>query len=159
MSSSYYAKSLMDDGSPNYTADSAKAIVDTIQKHVLVEGTGISLSLDLNGPGSATNANLTTASAFDVHRTSLFFSQLYVYGQPTDATAQQNVFAATDEIIESVKAAKPNGNWLLYVNYIDAQIKDFGTQYYSTALERLKSIKAAVDPLTLFDFPQGLAHA
>ncbi|CAK3922906.1 FAD FMN-containing dehydrogenase [Lecanosticta acicola] len=160
----YYAQSLMDDGSPGYTQESAQRIVKAIQATVKVEDTSTSLSFDLNGPGAATNSpdpygdsSLGAAG----HRKALFLSQLYNYGTPgfDKPQAQKRVFDAMDGVSSAVRAAKPGARWGSYVNYIDPRLQDFGRAYYGPGLERLKSIKKQVDPKTIFDFPQGLAHA
>lgn len=158
----YYASSVMDDGTPGYTLDSATKIVNAVQAAVGVEGSGNSVSFDLNGPVSATNGAMPNGdAAFAPHRNALFFSQIYSYDFPgfDKPTAQKNAYAKLDAIQSAIRAAKPNGAWTSYVNYIDPRIQNFGQEYYSSSLDRLKSLKKSLDPQTIFDFPQGLAHA
>lgn len=109
----YYAQSIMDDGTPEYTLEKAKGIVDAVQAAVGVEGTGNSISFDLNGPGSLTNAASTTGDMAFNHRNSLFFSQIYSYGFPDfeHAQAQDSALSKISGITESVRNAKPEGNW------------------------------------------------
>ncbi|UZJ56387.1 hypothetical protein CBS101457_005707 [Exobasidium rhododendri] len=158
----YYAQSIMDDGTPGYTPTSAQAIVDSVQAAVGVEGSGNSISFDLNGPNSATNLASTTGNMSFVHRHSLFFSQIYSYAFPgfDNATAQQDALSKLDAVTNAVRNAKPDSNdWTAYQNYVDPNLANFGSAYYGSALDRLKSIKETADPNTIFDFPQGLAHA
>jgi len=158
---SYYAQSIMDDGKPGYTASSAKAITDAMQAAVGVEGSGNSISFDLNGPLSATNANPAYGDMSFNHRNSLFFSQIYSYDFPgfDNQNARSNALQKISAITQATRNAKPNGDWHAYQNYIDPELKNFGTAYYGNNLDRLKSIKTSSDPKTIFDFPQGLAHA
>ncbi|PWN90907.1 FAD-binding domain-containing protein [Acaromyces ingoldii] len=159
---SYYAQSVMDDGTPGYTLDSANKIINAVQAAVGVEGTGNSVSFDLNGPVSATNGAMPNGdAAFSPHRNALFFSQIYSYGFPgfDKPDSQKAAYAKIDAIQSAIRAAKPAGAWTSYVNYIDPRLKNFGQEYYSSSLNRLKSIKKSLDPQTIFDFPQGLAHA
>lgn len=161
VSEPYYAQSIMDDGAPQYTAESAAAIVQAMQDAVGVEGSGNSISFDLNGPVSATNGASPTGDMSFVHRKSLFFSQIYSYGYPgfDKPEAQKNALEKISAITSAVRNAKPGADWTSYQNYIDPNLQSFGAQYYGSALARLQSLKKAVDPSTLFDFAQGLAHA
>jgi hypothetical protein len=160
----YDAQSVMDDGTPGYTLESARAIISAIQATVgFVENATVSLSFDLDGPGSATNLQqphgdsvLATAGK----RNALFLSQIYVYGAPAPNNTQADaLYTRVDAIASTMRAAKPDGDWGCYSNYIDPRQEDWGVQYYGDALSRLKALKAAEDPLTMFDYPQGLAHA
>lgn len=157
----YYAQSVVDDGSPRYTQATAKAIVDAVQAAVGVGGTGNSISFDLNGIGSATNARPLYGDMSFVHRKSLFFSQIYSYGYPNSSQqkSQKAILNKLNAITQSVRNAKKSATFLSYQNYIDPNLQNFGPQYYGDALGRLKSIKSRVDPNTIFDYSQGLAHA
>lgn len=160
----YYAQSLMDDGSPGYTLESALAITAAVQATVGVQGSGTSLSFDLNGPVSATNAEQPhgdSVLAAAGKRNALFLSQIYVNTFPAlnDTTATSEVYSRVDAVRAAVKAAKPNGKWGAYVNYVDPRLQNWGEEYYGDALGRLKATKAEVDEFTIFDYPQGLHHA
>ncbi|WP_034593208.1 FAD-binding oxidoreductase [Hamadaea tsunoensis] len=50
------------------------------------------------------------------------------------------------------------GDWA-YANYADPSIADHGTAYWRGNLERLRSVKRAVDPGNLFTFPQAVTPA
>jgi FAD/FMN-containing dehydrogenase len=45
-----------------------------------------------------------------------------------------------------------------YVNYIDADIRDWPRAYYDDNVERLVRVKRRWDPRNVFDFPQGLGR-
>lgn len=157
----YYAQSVMDDGAPNYTKASAQAIVNAMQAAVGVSGSGNSISFDLNGFGSATNEPAAHGDMSFVHRQSLFFSQIYSYDFPgfDKPQEQKAALAKLNALTQSVRDAKPSATFLSYQNYLDPNLAHFGSQYYGSALNRLKSIKKAADPSTIFDYAQGLAHA
>lgn len=157
----YYAQSIIDDGSPNYTQQSVQAIVNAVQAAVGVSGSGNSISFDLNGFAAVTNAASPTGDMSFVHRNSLFLSQIYSYDFPgfDKPQQQQAALKKLNAITQSVRNAKPSATFLSYQNYLDPNLVNFGSQYYGSALNRLKSIKTSVDPNTVFDFAQGLAHA
>jgi hypothetical protein len=157
----YYAQSIVDDGAPSYTPQSATAIVNAVQAAVGAGGAGNSISFDFNGAGSVTNANPTTGDMSFNHRNAMFFSQIYSYAFPgfDKPQAQSSALSKINAITQAVRNAKPNGDWHAYQNYIDPNLQNFGTAYYGSNLDRLKSIKKTADPKTIFDFPQGLAHA
>ncbi|KAF2216915.1 hypothetical protein CERZMDRAFT_80925 [Cercospora zeae-maydis SCOH1-5] len=160
----YYAQSLLDDGTPGYSESGSQAIFQAIQQTIDASNTGTSISFDLNGPAARTNGQQPYGdSSFGVggHRESTFMSQIYVNGYPGfDNTAGQNeANTAVDKVNSAVRANDPNGNWKAYVNYIDPRLQNWAQMYYGDALQRLRDIKKQVDPNTVFDYPQGLAHA
>lgn len=158
---SYYAQSIIDDGSPNYTQQSAQAVVDAVQAAVGVSGSGNSISFDLNGFNAATNGAPPNGDMSFIHRNNLFLSQIYSYDFPgfDKPKDQQAALTKLNAITQSVRNAKPSATFLSYQNYVDPNLTNFGSQYYGSALNRLKSIKKNLDPNTIFDFAQGLAHA
>ncbi|KAK4494512.1 hypothetical protein PRZ48_014810 [Zasmidium cellare] len=160
----YYAQSILDDGSPGYTNDSVQAILKAVQATVNVSKTSTSLSFDLNGPGSLTNIDQPHGlSAFSDagHRKALFLSQIYNYGTPpfSEPDKQKEIFELVDGIQKAIRAAKPDGQWGSYVNYVDPRLHDWPAEYYGDALDRLKEVKKKADPNNIFDFPQGLGRA
>ncbi|KAI5362696.1 Putative berberine/berberine, FAD-binding domain, PCMH-type, FAD-binding, type PCMH, subdomain 2 [Septoria linicola] len=152
----YYAQSLLDDGYPSDTEKGAAAIFEAVQQTVNISSTGTSLSFDLNGPAHG-NSSFAAAG----HRKSLFLSQIYTWGYPSfnDAAAQDQVNTAVDNVNKAVRADDSEGTWRAYVNYVDPRLQDWAQAYYGEGLDRLKQLKKDVDPQTLFDYPQGLAHA
>ncbi|KAE8375745.1 hypothetical protein BDV26DRAFT_283220 [Aspergillus bertholletiae] len=158
----YYAQSLVDDGTPGYTSHHAELIINAIQNTRLIPATENHVSFDLNGPGSQTNVRSTPGDdASFIHRDSLFLVQTFSYKFPgfnnTDIH-DQGVKKITN-VAETIKQAKPNGQWHAYQNYIDPYLDNFGQAYYGANLQRLKLLKVIADPDTVFDFPQGLGHA
>ncbi|KAB8264336.1 hypothetical protein BDV32DRAFT_135269 [Aspergillus pseudonomiae] len=157
----YYAQSLVDDGAPNYTSNQAELIIDAIEDAKLAKPTESHVSFDLNGPGSKTNLGPTFGDTSFIHRESLFLIQIFSSKFPgfnaTDARDQG--LRRITNIADTIKQAKPSGQWHAYQNYIDPNLDEFGQAYYGANLERLKSLKAIADPDTVFDFPKGLGHA
>lgn len=43
-----------------------------------------------------------------------------------------------------------------YVNYVDADLPNWASTYYTGALDRLQAIKAKYDPTNFFRFPQSI---
>ncbi|KAE8159259.1 hypothetical protein BDV40DRAFT_303415 [Aspergillus tamarii] len=157
----YYAQSLVDDGSPNYTLPHAELIIDAIQDAKLVKDTQTHVSFDLNGPGSRTNLRSISDDTSFIHRDGLFLVQIFSYKFPgfNNTEAHEEGLKKITNIADTIKQAKPRGQWHAYQNYIDPYLADFGRAYYGENLERLKSLKAVADPDMVFDFPQGLGHA
>lgn len=157
----FYAKSLVQPAVPTYNFSSAQALVDQLNSVAGLQGTGNSISFDFLGPLSYPSAQVdATTSAFNAHNAT-FISQFYSYGFPANdnPTAQQQVWTAFDSLVNTAKQSDPQADWGAYVNYVDARLQHWPQAYYATALDRLKSLKSKWDPQTVFDFPQGLAHA
>ncbi|KJK60678.1 FAD binding domain protein [Aspergillus parasiticus SU-1] len=157
----YYAQSLVDDGAPNYTSHRVENIIDAIQNAKLVKDTDNHVSFDLNGPGSRTNIRPTSGDTSFIHRDGLFLVQIFSYKFPgfNNTDGRDQGLEKITNIADTIKQAKPSGQWHAYQNYIDPYLDDFGQAYYGVNLERLKSLKAFADPDMVFDFPQGLGHA
>ncbi|OGM46059.1 hypothetical protein ABOM_005658 [Aspergillus bombycis] len=157
----YYAQSLVDDGAPNYASYRAELIIDAIEDTKLLNATENHVSFDLNGPGSRTNLQPTSGDTSFIHRESLFLVQIFSYKFPgfNNTDARDQGLQTITNIADTIKQAKPSGQWHAYQNYIDPYLGDFGQAYYGANLERLKSLKAIADPDMVFDFPQGLGHA
>ncbi|KAM3424639.1 hypothetical protein BST61_g6627 [Cercospora zeina] len=160
----YYAQSLLDDGTPDYSESGAQAIFQAVQQTINASNTGTSISFDLNGPAAGTNGQQPHGnSSFAVggHRNSTFMSQIYVNGYPgfDNIAGQNEANTAVDRVNSAVRANDPNGHWKAYVNYIDPRLQNWPQMYYGDALQRLKDIKKQVDPNAVFDYPQGLARA
>jgi hypothetical protein len=51
---------------------------------------------------------------------------------------------------------EPHLGGAAYVNYTDADLKDWAHAYYGPNLDRLRKVKAAHDPGRLFRFPQAV---
>lgn len=156
----FYAKSLVQPYSALYNYDSALSLIQKLNGYVGLQGTGNSISFDFLGPLSYPGHSVATASAFNAHNAT-FVNQFYSYGFPSDNSQgqQDQVWNAYDDLVSTAKATAPNEPWGAYVNYVDARLSNWSTAYYGDALDRLKSLKGQYDPQTIFDFPQGLAHA
>ncbi|OOF92944.1 Glucooligosaccharide oxidase [Aspergillus carbonarius ITEM 5010] len=154
----YYAQSLLDPGSPNYTSITASAILSAVQP----AGPAAHISFDLNGPSSATNQppqNDVGPMSF-LHRHSLFLAQIYAADFPGfDNPGRDEALGTIWAISDAVQSADPEGDWHAYQNYIDPDLDNWGEMYYGANLNRLKEIKERVDPDHVLDFPQGLGQA
>ncbi|CAK46544.1 hypothetical protein AnigIFM63604_000166 [Aspergillus niger] len=155
----YYAKSLFDDGHPNYTSASISRIFSAIQP----AGPDAFISFDLNGPDAATTLppdDSVGPMAFN-HRNNLFMSQIYAWDFPgfTNASARETAVDRLSDVADAVRQAAPKGGWQAYQNYIDPYLQNWAERYYGDALDRLKEIKKKWDPLNILDFPQGLGRA
>src|SRR3954447_1622444 len=85
------------------------------------------------------------ATAF-AHRSALFNVQLLTDGSPTGTAWKRRTLGAL----------RPHTSGHAYVNYIDRGEPDYERAYYGANLERLRAIKARVDPDRLLDFPQAI---
>jgi FAD/FMN-containing dehydrogenase len=54
------------------------------------------------------------------------------------------------------RALRPYASGQAYQNYIDPQLERWQRAYYGSNLERLRDIKAQVDPDFRFRFPQAI---
>jgi FAD/FMN-containing dehydrogenase len=96
--------------------------------------------------GGAINRVHPDATAF-VHRDALFSIQYLAYGA-TGPGARW---------VRSARAAlAPHVNGEAYQNYVDPDLRGPARAYYGANLERLRAIKATVDPDRVFDFPQAV---
>ena len=156
----YYAKSLLDDGTPGYTARSAESIFDALRSAREIEGLETDVAFDLNGPGSTPNRPPSTGDMAFNHRRSLFSIQTDSFNFPgfTDPTREKAMGKLAD-LADAIEQADPTAEWNAYQNYVDPRLEDFGRAYYGSNLDRLKHLKSVTDPDTVFYFPQGLSRA
>ncbi|KIS66211.1 uncharacterized protein UMAG_10861 [Mycosarcoma maydis] len=155
----FYAKSLVQPSTCTYDYESALALVTKLDAYAGLQGTGNSISFDFLGPLSYPASQSGTAS-FNAHNAS-FVNQFYSYGFPSNhqPDAQNQVYNAFDDLVQTAKNSSPDAKWGAYVNYVDARLHDWPEQYYGNALARLKNLKTKWDPNDVFWFPQGLASA
>jgi FAD/FMN-containing dehydrogenase len=107
---------------------------------------GASGALLLDSYGGAINRVRPEDTAF-VHRDALFSIQYLAYG-PTGAGARW---------VRAARAAlAPHVTGAAYQNYIDPDRSGWARAYYGANLERLRAIKATVDPDRVFDFAQAV---
>ncbi|RJE19907.1 Berberine and berberine like protein [Aspergillus sclerotialis] len=156
----YYAKSLLDDGTPGYTTRSAESIFDALRSAREIKGLETDVAFDLNGPGSAPNRPPSTGDMAFNHRGSLFSIQTDSFNFPGFSDpAHEKAIGKLSDLADAIKQADPTAEWHAYQNYVDPRLEDFGHAYYGSNLERLKHLKSVTDPNTVFDFPQGLSRA
>ncbi|KAL4889429.1 hypothetical protein BDV59DRAFT_210350 [Aspergillus ambiguus] len=157
----YYAQSVVDNGSPNYSEAQITLIFDGLRAARTVKGSEPDVSFDLLGPGSKTNLPAPSGNMSYIHRKSLFLVQNYSAYFPgfEDLVARNDAVDKTTNITNAIRQSRPKSEWHSYQNYIDPYLEDFGREYYGDGLGRLRELKRAADPSLVFDFPQGLAHA
>ena len=103
--------------------------------------------------GGAINRVKSDATAF-AHRSALAGIQRSSSFAMTDSDATYQ--AGRQWLDEFTAAIKPYVSGGSYVNYIDADLKDYAKAYYGSNLDRLRSIKKQADPDRLFSFPQAV---
>ncbi|WP_331770120.1 FAD-binding oxidoreductase [Embleya sp. NBC_00888] len=112
--------------------------------------TGMDLLLD--SMGGAVSRIAPDATAFP-HRSALATAQIYASTTPA---GKEEATAAVDAVRDGLEALGASG---AYVNYIDANLPDWGTAYYGKNLSRLKAVSRHYDPDQVFTFPQSVARA
>jgi hypothetical protein len=127
-------------GRPLSSAGRAAAI------HAIERRSGGSGALLFDSYGGAINRVAADATAF-VHRDALCSIQYLAYGPTTSGAAWVRASRA---------ALAPHVNGEAYQNYIDPDLERWPRAYYGANLERLRSVKATVDPDRLFDFAQAI---
>jgi FAD/FMN-containing dehydrogenase len=96
--------------------------------------------------GGAINRVKPGATAF-VHRDQLFCIQYY------------SGSADRGWVRRARAAMRPHVSGQAYQNYMDPQLREWEHAYYGRNLDRLRQVKAAVDPDRLFRFAQGIRPA
>ena len=108
------------------------------------------MDLLLDSLGGEVSTVESSATAFP-HRTALASAQIYV---GTSSSEQQRSTTSLAEVRDGLGAiAGPHG----YVNYIDPDLKDWGSAYYGANLGRLKDVAKHYDPDGVFAFAQSVA--
>jgi FAD/FMN-containing dehydrogenase len=127
-------------GRPLSSAGRAAAI------HAIERRTGGSGALLFDSYGGAINRVAADATAF-VHRDALCSIQYLAYG----ATG-----AGAAWVRASRAAMAPFVTGAAYQNYIDPDLAHWRRAYYGPNLDRLRTVKARIDPERLFAFPQAI---
>ena len=104
--------------------------------------------------GGAINDTAPEATAF-AHRGMLYLSQYQARWAPgADASVVAANIAWTREMFDSVARYRSGSS---YVNYADPDLADWPRAYYGANFDRLRQIKAKVDPDNVFRFPQSIS--
>lgn len=119
-------------------------------------GTKGDASLKLLQTGAALNAPAPDDTAF-VHRDSAWLLMTTFSFKPSDS--RRTVAAAGDWLDETYEEMLPHCGKGAFQNMSDPALKDWAKQYYGDNLDRLRRIKAAVDPTELFRHAQSIAPA
>jgi FAD/FMN-containing dehydrogenase len=129
----------------------ARAImIDWIERRNRAPSQG-SGALLLDAYGGAINRPSPGATAF-VHRDMLFSLQYLTYFGGSGQAANRWINGVW-------RALRPYASGQAYQNYIDPQLERWQRAYYGSNLERLREIKAEVDPDFRFRFPQAIPPA
>ena len=118
-------------------------------------GTSESANFVLFQTGAQVNAVAPAATAF-VHRDSDWLMTLALnWGAHDSRSIVQNNLEWQAGFYEAMR----NFSSGAYVNFPDPSLTTWQQDYYGTNLSRLESIKAQVDPLQVFHFPQSIPPA
>ncbi|KAJ7230656.1 hypothetical protein GGX14DRAFT_343518 [Mycena pura] len=153
----FYTKSLMTpEGSP-MSAAAIKAFVTYMAVQGFSSNTAWFVEVELyGGSNSAISAVPLDSTAF-AKRDTLFTIQMYASSDNSKPPYPAAGFTFLDGMASSITSNSPS-NWSYgaYLNYADDRLANASTLYYGSHYPRLKSIKAAVDPLDTFRFPIGV---
>ncbi len=120
-----------------------------------VAGTNVGKVLVESGDGAVRDMP-ADATAF-VHRDALFVAQ---YQARWTRSAPAEVAEANMAWVAGLDAAvAPYRSGSSYQNYIDPKLEDWERAYYGANLERLRAVKARVDPDDVFRFAQSIRPA
>lgn len=107
----------------------------------------------LSGHGGAINRVGRDATAV-FHRNALCFIRCTAFWDPSAGAAAQT---ANLEWVRSVyAAAQPYVSRGAVVNYVDPELRGWGSAYYGTHLRRLVAVKRRYDRGNFFRFPQSI---
>ncbi|KAJ3711303.1 glucooligosaccharide oxidase [Lentinula raphanica] len=146
----FYAKSLMAPEDVPLTNESMTALVIYLAEfwHVEVELYG--------GSRSVINQVGLNNTAF-THRNTLFTFQPYTSSPNLLPPYPKNGFSFVDGMVESLISGMPNDwQWSAYPNYVDDRLPDWRRRYYGAHYDRLRVLKAELDPTDMFRFPTSI---
>ncbi|KAK7059900.1 Glucooligosaccharide oxidase [Favolaschia claudopus] len=153
----FYTKSLMTpSGSPMSNA-AITAFVSYMANEGFTSDTNWFVEVELyGGSNSAINAVPLDSSAF-AKRDTLFTIQFYASSSTGAPPYPKDGFSFLDGMVASIVNNEPS-SWPYgaYLNYIDDRLPNAAKLYYGSHLERLKTLKAKLDPKDTFQFPVGI---
>jgi len=118
------------------------------------------LILDMyGGENSAITRVPNNATSYPYRGDYLFLYQFY--DRVWTGSYPSNGFSFLDGWVKSITDRLTVDQWGMYINYADPTMsrKDAQDVYFRTSLDRLKQIKAQVDPTELFYYPQAVEPA
>jgi FAD/FMN-containing dehydrogenase len=133
--------------------DAVAAIVENFGKGRVA---GESRNVDFSPWGGAYNRVPAHATAF-VHRDALFWVK-HTVAVAADSLSEGKQ-SAHRWINRSWQAVRPYGTGLVFPNFPDPDLEDWGRAYYGSNYRRLLETKAQYDPDNLFNFHQSLPVA
>ncbi|KAK7462246.1 hypothetical protein VKT23_007849 [Stygiomarasmius scandens] len=108
------------------------------------------------GVGSAINTVPLDSTAF-AHRNTLFTFQLYASSPDFLPPFPEEAFGFVDGMASSITSNMPDDwDFGAYPNYIDDRLPDWQRLYYGSHYDRLKELKASLDPMNVFQFPTSI---
>lgn len=134
---------------PSLSAAGIKQMLEQIVTQPLND-----IGLIFNAYGGAINDLGETETAFP-YRSSVGYMIHYYAGWDDPRLTARKVSAMT-AFYDGMRSFVPGK---AYVNYSDAQLRDFASAYWGHNLKRLKLVKRSFDPTNLFVFPQSVPLA
>jgi hypothetical protein len=153
----FYTKSLMTPSGSPMSAAAITAFVTYMAKQGFTSDTAWFVEVELyGGSNSAINAVPLDSTAF-AKRDTLFTIQMYASSSNSAPPYPADGFSFMDGMVASIVSNSPtNWSYGAYLNYADDRLVNATSLYYGSHYQRLKTIKAAVDPLDTFRFPIGV---
>ncbi|KAK7031539.1 Glucooligosaccharide oxidase [Favolaschia claudopus] len=153
----FYTKSLMTPSGSPMSSAAITAFVTYMANQGFSSDTAWFVQVELyGGSNSAINAVPLDSTAF-AKRDTLFTIQFYASSSSYQPPYPSDGFSFLDGMVSSITSNSPS-NWAYgaYLNYADDKLTNAANLYYGSHLDRLKSIKASVDPSNTFRMPVGV---
>ncbi|KAJ6469253.1 glucooligosaccharide oxidase [Mycena sanguinolenta] len=154
----FYTKSLMTPSGAPMSQAAITAFVTYMANQGFTSDTDWFVEVELyGGTNSAINTVPLDSTAF-AKRDTLFTIQFYASSSNSYPPYPKDGFSFLDGMVASIVNNSPsNWNYGAYLNYIDDRLTNAANLYYGSHYQRLKSLKAALDPKDTFRFPVGVA--
>ncbi|KAJ4491020.1 glucooligosaccharide oxidase [Lentinula aciculospora] len=156
-SDTFYAKSLMTPEDEPMSLEACTAFMQYLSTEGFSSDTNWFVQVELyGGPNSKIREIPNNATAFS-RRDALFTFQLYASSSDALPPYPEAGFTFVDNMVTSVTSNMPSAwNYGAYTNYIDDQLENWETLYFSDNYPRLQSLKKQLDPQGLFMFPTSI---
>ncbi|CAG8962036.1 hypothetical protein HYFRA_00005078 [Hymenoscyphus fraxineus] len=152
----YYTTSLM---TPALTEDQTKKFIATMFANIHQASARHSWDIffEMHGGNNSAVAQVDPSATAYVHRDKLLLYQLSDTG--SHGQFPDEGFAVLRNFTDSVTNSMAPEDWGMYANFLDTQLDGKTAQqlYWGNNLQRLRSIKAKLDPADVFWNPQGIS--